>query len=45
MSDEDLIEYCVELCYRSIMECEGFCEGDDCIDEDCYNECIGDVSE
>jgi hypothetical protein len=38
--DEHIIEYCVETCYDSVKEEEGFCEGDECIDEECYNKCL-----
>jgi len=45
--DEDIVEvdpeiddYCSEVCYDTAMEAEGFCDGDDCIDPDCYSDCV-----
>jgi len=37
---EEVDDYCSEVCYDIAMEAEGFCEGDDCIDWDCYNRCV-----
>jgi hypothetical protein len=38
--DEHAEEYCTEMCYRSDMEEAGFCEEDECLDYECYSECI-----
>jgi hypothetical protein len=38
--DDHIIEYCAEMCYRSDMEEAGFCEEDECIDYECYEDCI-----
>ena len=35
-------EYCSEVCYDIQKEHDGFCEGDECIDYDCYWKCIQD---
>jgi len=40
---DDIAEYCEELCYDVQKEHDGFCEGEDCIDFDCYNRCIKDM--
>ena len=37
---EDVDEYCSELCYDIQMEEDGFCHDVDCIDSDCYAECV-----
>ena len=38
--DPEVDEYCSEVCYDIAMEHDGFCKGEDCIDWDCYSECI-----
>jgi len=37
---EEVVDYCEEVCYDIQMEHEGFCDGDDCIDSDCYSDCV-----
>ena len=37
---EDVDEYCSELCYDIQMEEDGFCHDEDCIDWDCYSDCV-----
>ena len=37
---EEVVDYCEEVYYDIQMEAEGFCDGDDCIDPDCYSDCV-----
>ena len=38
--DPEVAEYCSELCYDIQMEEDGFCHDEDCIDWDCYSDCV-----
>ena len=38
--DPEADEYCSELCYDIGLEEAGLCDGDDCIDMECYERCI-----
>jgi len=38
--DPEVAEYCEELCYDIQKEHEGLCDGDDCIDDECYANCV-----
>jgi len=38
--DPEVAEYCEELCYDIQKEHEGLCDGDDCIDDECYSRCV-----
>jgi len=33
-------EVCEEECYRSDLEDYGFCSGEDCVDEKCFERCM-----
>ena len=37
---EEVEDYCSEVCYDIQMEHDGFCDGDDCVDWDCFSECV-----
>ena len=37
---EEVVDYCEEVCYDTALEVEGLCDGDDCIDWDCYSDCV-----